>query len=273
MSNVSQQFAEGELVTVQIRNARVVSFHPGNHAAVGEVTVAMGFHNIEAAVPLAYGVTLDRVAPAEWPPQLGDIWSDRDGTEWAAGASDGETVVMWRIGGKGAGVDALDVLQDRGPVRLVRRRGWTPATNTAPAEPEPEQVDKRAAMVAGFRALADLLEAHPEIPMGASLGGQTYYLGLGDDAKIRAAIERDAATLGVTLRERQHSTDPACTVISGEYPVGGGVALALHASVAAVAPLPRREPTNDGCMSLDEALADADALGLLAATLGSEVTA
>lgn len=265
MSKVSQQFAEGELVNVQIKNARVIANDGVHPLPYIRVQVDNQFGQWDFDVPTAYpGVDVTRVAPAEWPPQVGDRWFDRKGDEWVALFWDG-AVRLYNIDADHTTREYPEnVMESVGPMRLDRRRGWTPAADTTPAAPEPEQVDKRAAMVAGFRALADLLEAHPEIPMGASLGGQTYYLGLGDDTKIRAAIERDAATLGVTLRERQHSTDPACIVISGDYPVGGGVALALHASVATAAPLPHRNP-DDARMSLDEALADAEANGHLPA--------
>jgi hypothetical protein len=289
MSKVSQQFAEGELVTIQIKSARVAAFIPGDHATVGEITVEMGVHNIEAVVPLAYGVTVERVAPAEWPPQIGDIWTDRDGSEWVADDTDGETILMRRLGGGGS-TDALDVLDMHGPMTLIRRRGWSPAADTTPAAPEPEQVDKRAELVAALRELLHRLESNPSMPAPNSIRAQCSYYG--DDDAQRANIERDAAALGIKLESWTVRDDTGDTAISGDLILGGHVLYTLYARVAGAKPAvvelsdaqldaaeaagdgppagcecddcldereatPHRKPEPDGRLSLPEALADA----------------
>lgn len=157
MSSTKPTFSPGELVNVTIRGARII---PGVNDRINLHLGASGTGR-DIVVPFPYlGVSVERVAPAEWPPQPGDIFADRFDNEWVCTDSDGETILMSEIGGA-QNVDALDVLADFGPMRLVRRRGWTPATETTPAEPE--QVDERAELVAGLRELADLIEAHPQL--------------------------------------------------------------------------------------------------------------
>lgn len=154
----SSKYQVGERVDITIRGARVVEPSVGPDRWLG---VAIG--NTEADLPVHLpDVTVARVAPKEWPPQLGDIWSEANGREWFATDFDGETVIM-RAAGSGRGLDALDVLADFGPLALVRRRGWTPPA----AEPEaaPEQA-ARNDVATGLRALADLIDAHPELPTG-----------------------------------------------------------------------------------------------------------
>jgi hypothetical protein len=152
MQNV-QQFQPGEVVDVAIKNVRYVSTNEWFHTVEG--TEGLSFQ-----VPEGPSV-LTRVAPKEWPPQPGDVWEDRNGHEWMATAHGANYVQMISQDGDPWSFEH-EVLGSFGPLRLVRRRGWTP--DAEPPAADPSTVDKRAEMVAGLRALADLVEANPTLP-------------------------------------------------------------------------------------------------------------
>jgi hypothetical protein len=184
MSRTIPQLAVDELVNVTIRGARVEELDcPGDDTFA---TLALGSYRVPIALH-APGVTVERVAPAEWPPQLGDIWADRNGSEWF-------TVKSGRmLDGTGGGwSDPQEVVSGFGPMRLVRRRGWTPA---APAEVgEPEKLDERVAWVAGIREIADLIEARRDVPVPYGNAGQVEF-------EIRAELERVAGEFGLDITE------------------------------------------------------------------------
>lgn len=208
----TQTFAPGEIVDVVLRGATVADVDmDASDVLALKLAGAKPGELVLLPVPWA-GVTVTRVAPAEWPPQLGDIWEDRDGSEWFAEVTDGETIIMRRVGAGGA-ADALDVLDMHGPMRLVRRRGWTPATDTTPAAAlEPEQVDERAEQIAGLRALADLLESHPDVPAPEVVDsyhsvqprryGPNYeVVARLDEEARRAEVARIASSIGAVLSD------------------------------------------------------------------------
>lgn len=145
------KFETNELVDVAIRAARIRAVDDQGVLYIGDNDELM----IDPAAP---NITVTRVAPKEWPPRAGDIWEDRFDDEWVTTDSDGETILMDCIGGSRHN-DALDVLNDVGPLKLVRRRGWTPAPE-APAD-EPAEVDERAGYIAGLGALIDLMKTLP----------------------------------------------------------------------------------------------------------------
>lgn len=79
----------------------------------------------------APGLVIERVAPAEWPPQPGDVWKDRDGDAWFGvevdddDASDGSYVVLQPVKtSKRGGIfnaDLSAINERHGPMRLVHR--------------------------------------------------------------------------------------------------------------------------------------------------------
>src|SRR5512138_3730309 len=147
------QFAIGEQVNVTIRGARVEDLDcPGNDTFA---TLALGSYRVPIALH-APGVTVERAAPAEWPPQRRDRWkSDSSGWEWFAVESHSGAIRL--VNEYGDSYEPGWVMENVGPMRLVDRHGWTPPADATPAEAKPEQVDERAEVVAGFRALADLI--------------------------------------------------------------------------------------------------------------------
>jgi hypothetical protein len=87
---MSEKYAVGEIVDITIKGARVV----GNASHNGFMTVsylvddpashhdALGPARAQAPIQEGYAVTVDRVAPAEWPPRVGDIWGMRGGSRF-----------------------------------------------------------------------------------------------------------------------------------------------------------------------------------------------
>jgi hypothetical protein len=117
-------FKVGELVDLHIRNARVDKLDcPDN-----DVFATLRFGSWLVSVNLiAPGVTVDRVAPAEWPPRAGDIWADRNGKEWFAvrRISIAGDAIIFRAADDDASNwnEPSEVLGDVGPLALIRRRG------------------------------------------------------------------------------------------------------------------------------------------------------
>lgn len=69
------------------------------------------------------GVTVEYLAPAEWPPRAGDLWHDRAGDPWFAAQADFDEPI--RMIGRGgiAYPDDPDVLLGAwGPMTLVHRQ-------------------------------------------------------------------------------------------------------------------------------------------------------
>jgi hypothetical protein len=63
--------------------------------------------------------------------------------------------------------------------------------------------DRRAALIAGLRDLADFLEAHPDLPL-PFLGGGISYHAHGTDGEARAEVDRIAAILDVPAAARDN---------------------------------------------------------------------
>jgi hypothetical protein len=214
MSKV-QQFAVGELVNVAIKSARVqATYLTSLRLSIDDGTEEWS----DFDVPFAAGVTVERVAPTEWPPQSGDIWEDCNGSEWYSTGGAG----MLDAHGGGWG-DVGEVLANHGPMRLVRRRGWTPAPE-APAEPA--EVDSDTGYRIGLRTFVDFLESHPDLPVGylSSIGilpGSTAAVhawadALGVDAEskpVDGQTRRIVARTFGGLEVRVHYTEPVAPVL------------------------------------------------------------
>lgn len=75
-------FRSGELVDIAIRGVRIVSI---NTPYDDPASITVGLPNTDDRLTLLVpwnGVTVERVAPAEWPPLPGDLWRDSDGGLW-----------------------------------------------------------------------------------------------------------------------------------------------------------------------------------------------
>jgi hypothetical protein len=194
MSNPNgTKFAEGERVNVTIRNAHVVSTS-GDMLPTAIVRVENQFGEWRFEIPTAYpGVDVERIAPAEWPPQHRDGWkSERNGWEWFAVKKDSGRIML--VNDYGDSYDPAWAMENTGPMTLTRREGWTPAAPVDVGEPAP--VDERAAWVAGIREIADLVEARRDLPVPYGNAGQVEF-------DTRAELERVAREFGVDITDTE----------------------------------------------------------------------
>lgn len=128
------EFIEGEYVDIVIPQARIEQVDERDDERF--LTVAYGTHMTVIRVEDA--ATITRVAPAEWPPQSGDLWRDRNGDLWFCARhwpdyddpkdSRGVNDEGWRpvlvpiaLGDAGSPERPDDVVQPYGPFTLVRR--------------------------------------------------------------------------------------------------------------------------------------------------------
>jgi len=118
----------GERVTVTVFGARVeeVQPDPGGAACVVLLSYGPGRMVVDVAAP---AVAVQRVAPPQWPPLPGDVWEDRDGVEWfcrliyTQDATEASAELVCAVGGQAYRLNAEDLLDRCGPMRLRRRRG------------------------------------------------------------------------------------------------------------------------------------------------------
>jgi hypothetical protein len=115
-------FQPGDIVNVRIVGARYEGagddgprFRTADGAQI--LYVRKEFHAI-----------VERSAPEGWPPQIGDIWCDRDGAEWIArGQTDGSLTFIPIQYESGKILDSPDgAAHYHGPMTLVRRAGGVP---------------------------------------------------------------------------------------------------------------------------------------------------
>jgi hypothetical protein len=189
----------GELVDIAIKGARVEAYNGGYFT----VAPTGGAHiTIETG---STGVRVTRVAPAEWPPQVGDLWLDASGSEWFAPMR-----AKPELESTTAGSSAADwVLGRYGPMTLAYRKGWTPApaADVDQADEVEPKLDERSAVIAGIRELADFLEAHPGLPVNRYTVDARHYVrhdrNLHTDEARHDELERLAAVMGVEPMPRE----------------------------------------------------------------------
>ncbi|WP_431728645.1 hypothetical protein [Verrucosispora sp. TAA-831] len=117
-------FKPGELVDITIRQAKVI-------ADGGVLTVTYDEqHNERIDVMRGNRVTVERVAPADWPPEVGDVWRDRENVLWFISlrevGDDFRTEKVFtpsstRAVNRYTSYQADRLLADRGPLTLVHR--------------------------------------------------------------------------------------------------------------------------------------------------------
>lgn len=199
----------GELITVVIRGARVARKDSTDCLWLDLGAKLFDGHKPEP-VFIANGlpgqtatVTVERVAPAEWPPQVGDIWADCDETEWCAitNPSTGCVELQSTVGARGWQRSPDKIAQAIGPMTLLRRRDWTPPPAAARDQAGTVPVDERAALIAGLRELADLLESRPNLDFWPRVVG--WFPGQSEqDAAFQ--IQAWAQALGASIEHRPH---------------------------------------------------------------------
>lgn len=128
MSN-EQQFQPGEIVDVTIKGVRIAPLATGE---IRNIRIVDGEGHKFAVPPQAM---IARIAPAEWPPQVRDLWQDGAGDLWFAFEDydqENDSFVNLRCSvakstqGWGPTIDYY-VNDEHGPMTLVRREGWSPA--------------------------------------------------------------------------------------------------------------------------------------------------
>lgn len=129
------EFKPGEIVDITIKGARIewANSTDMNVWAVDEVDPDTGV-NLGEQITISHtaeNITVERVAPAEWPPRPGDLWRDHDGDVWFCRAWQAED--KWRTGlvcarrvpGKsailGGSMSAAQVQDRHGPLTFVHR--------------------------------------------------------------------------------------------------------------------------------------------------------
>ena len=117
-------FQPGEIVDITIKGARVKSFAPlAMSCTVDGYRVVVYRDSPEIAYEPP--VIIERVAPAGWPPQPGDLWRDKHDALWfiyqrpAINALGGRTA----NGARWTDDATAELLDACGPLTLVRREG------------------------------------------------------------------------------------------------------------------------------------------------------
>jgi hypothetical protein len=192
----SRRFEPGELVRVRIEPARI---EPGEDVGLIPVSVGNWRTVINVRNP---GVTIERVAPKEWPPQPGDNWANDRGGRFFATHPPGQGPVLVATDGKKKGAEGA--LNDWGPLHLAGREGWAP--DTPSTVDEPEAVDERARYVAALRALADFVESRTDLPVPNDTPTAQVSWFRSDDPE--AKVPEVALLLGVEVErdDRERST-------------------------------------------------------------------
>ena len=116
------RFEPGEIVDITIKGARVEE--PTDDQGNLEFTYSgdEGLVSFEGVVvPLADAVTVKRVAPPEWPPQIDDLWRDRLGILWFGTRDGSNTVALSNSNGTAHVPEYLT--EAYGPLTLVHREG------------------------------------------------------------------------------------------------------------------------------------------------------
>lgn len=87
------EFKPGEIVDITIKGARVDGWVPETSELTVEST-ADANSELTAFDLTSDQITVERVAPAEWPPRPGDLWRDREGDVWFAVEDEDGTITM-----------------------------------------------------------------------------------------------------------------------------------------------------------------------------------
>ena len=119
-------FHAGELVTITIKAATVLAVDTDQDGYRDlAVETADDRRLALVTVPLDHqAVTVERLAPADWPPQPGDLWRDKHGDLWFTylGHDDGSAQIMMRTADGLRWSEGYEgQVADNGPWTLVHR--------------------------------------------------------------------------------------------------------------------------------------------------------
>jgi hypothetical protein len=123
-------YRPGEIVNITIRGARVERIH-GEYLELnlGEAFELLGEDQyLHLSLPLDSAATVERGTPADWPPQLDDLWRDSTGGLWYRNRTrQGDSRMVNAVGHQ----VSPEVLLDESPV-LVFRHVADPAASSEP---------------------------------------------------------------------------------------------------------------------------------------------
>jgi hypothetical protein len=205
---MSARFQPDELVDVLLKGVCVVT---GGDPSL-EIVYRGGDRELYALYIKADSPNLvvTRVAPAEWPPRIGDLWADAHGGEWWCRPEHTEADAEAYLQSQKGGIDDPEwVMRQHGPMTLAYRKGWTPApaADVDQADEAAPKLDERSAVIAGIRELADFLEAHPGLPVNRYTVDARHYVrhdrNLHTDEARHDELERLAAVMGVEPMPRE----------------------------------------------------------------------
>lgn len=114
-------FKPGDLIDVTIKGAHVQS--AGSYWVTFWVDESSNLHSVHTDAP---GVTVEHVAPAEWPPQPGDLWRDNGDELWFVVQLAPDDIAMlpsYPVSSSKRGVKPDRVRSTVGPLTLVHREG------------------------------------------------------------------------------------------------------------------------------------------------------
>ena len=217
---MSARFEVGELVDITIRGARVSDRH------VQDKHLWLGVDGDAFYLPVRMlanaTVTVSHAAPKEWPPQPGDVWVNAHGAVLFASGGEFQDQLWMRDATGNVFEQPATALEHMGPLKLDYRQGWSPAPEPAGPRTADEPVvvlDERAEAIAGFRELADFLEAHPDVPfdryarrLQIHVSNQPHMRGK-DEPAMFDELARIAGLLGVDadLRDEPDAAHPHAT--------------------------------------------------------------
>lgn len=115
------EFKAGEIVDITIKGVRIDDVNTD-----GTVNIIAEHSD---GGPATWGMPpqalVERVAPAGWPPQPGDLWRDRVGEPWFAFNDKGADLMVpaYPVNASRGGRMPDTVLEKLGPLTLVHREG------------------------------------------------------------------------------------------------------------------------------------------------------
>jgi hypothetical protein len=173
-------FRIGEIVDVTIKGSRVVGIGYDDRfdSPWLRVAIPIGDDEMHGRIHLdAPGITVERVAPAKWPPQPGDLWRDNGGTLWFAVEDDHGTVTLTCSGRNRR--PAADILALYAPLTRVHRE----------SEPDEEVIDDPKSWTDSAGRVWDLTIRYSD-----RVGGIWHWAGgfaSSDDGPLEPMFSRD----------------------------------------------------------------------------------
>ena len=115
--NPTDAFKAGDTVTITITNVPIDEVNPG------EIRVSVGVEGAGAWLGLDDSrMSVELTKPADWPPQLTDVWIDRQNDPWLARFTNDGTEIVMQCSAHLAPKVPSWVWNEYGPLRLAFRK-------------------------------------------------------------------------------------------------------------------------------------------------------